>query len=78
MTQTELTKYFQPGYDILHSELSKRRAIYPPGHPDFTEVTRAMDALAGLIIIRDELRRLLPPEHVEQAALLDVPRKGGY
>jgi hypothetical protein len=39
-----------------------------------------MDALAGLIIIRDELRRLLPPdEEPAQAALLDVPkRRGGY
>ena len=77
MTQTELTSYHQNIYNALIDALDRIKRA--PGRPDGAAIVRVQRAIEALLIIRDELRRLLPPEpEPVQQALLDVPRKITY
>lgn len=77
MTQTDLTTYHQDIYNALIAYLDCIKRA--PGVPDQAALARAQKGIEAGLIIRDELRRLLPPEELTvQVALLDVPRRGGY
>lgn len=77
MTQSELTAYHQDIYNALIDALDRLKKM--PGHFDEAQLLKIQRAVEAALIIRDELRSLLPPEQEPvQVALLDVPRKGGY
>lgn len=85
MTQTDLTAYHQDIYNALLDSLDRIKKA--PGRPDGAAIVRVQLAIEAQLIIRDELRRLLPPEpEPVQVSLLDtstalsasVPRRGGY
>lgn len=79
MTLTELNNYHQPGYDILQAELTRCKPFCNERHPQHAEYQRALKAIEGAIVIREEMRKHLSPEpEPAQPALLNVPRKGGY
>lgn len=66
MTQTDLTAYHQDIYDALIDALDRIKKA--PGAPDQTAITRIQRGIEAGLVIRDELRRLLPPTSTSSVA----------
>lgn len=80
MTLVELKTHFEAARDMIQDERAMRRHVLRD-HPDLAQKLAECDrALAGVVAMKDELKRLLAP--AVQEVLIDVPKTkkqiGGY
>lgn len=79
MTLPELKGHYEAARDMIQAERAMRRHVLA-SHPDLAQKLAECDrALAGVVAMKDELKRLLSP--AVQEVLFDVPETkkiGGY
>lgn len=79
MTLPELKAHYEAARDMIQNERAMRRHVLRD-HPDLAQKLAECDrAMAGVVAMKDELKRLLAP--AIQEMLIDVPETkkiGGY